>query len=188
MSWFSQVSLETGNRTGKFNKSNGMTLRQKTLLMIGVMLVCLLTALYISLSTIWLKGFAQIESQRTRQNVERLTEALTNDLNELDSTVRDWSGWDDTYMFVEDVNDRYIQDNINEATFTNLRLNLMLFINPANQIRYGQAFDLQQKVLTSVPQSLRQYLAANPQLLQNDNSNSSRTGIVILPEEKLALQ
>ena len=105
-----------------------MTLRQKTLLMIGVMLVCLLTALYISLSTIWLKGFAQIESQRTRQNVERLTEALTNDLNELDSTVRDWSGWDDTYMFVEDVNDRYIQDNINEATFTNLRLNLMLFI------------------------------------------------------------
>ncbi|HEY9600418.1 MAG TPA: CHASE4 domain-containing protein, partial [Allocoleopsis sp.] len=162
-----------------------MTLRQKTLLIIGVMLVCLLTALYISLSTIWLKGFAQIESQRTRQNVERLTEALTNDLNELDSTVRDWSGWDDTYMFVEDVNDRYIQDNINEATFSNLRLNLMLFINPANQIRYGQAFDLQQKVLTSVPQSLRQYLATNPQLLQNDNSNSSRTGIVILPEGSL---
>jgi two-component system, NtrC family, sensor kinase len=162
-----------------------MTLRQKTLLIIGVMLLCLLMALYISLSTIWLNGFAQIESQLTRQNVERLTEALANDLKELDRTVRDWAGWDDTYTFVADVNDRYIQENITEATFTNLRLNIMLFINTANQMTYGKAFDLQQKVLTSVPKSLKQYLTANPQVLQYDALNSSRTGIVTLPEGSL---
>ncbi|HEY9725217.1 MAG TPA: CHASE4 domain-containing protein [Chroococcales cyanobacterium] len=162
-----------------------MTLRQKTLLIIGVMLLCLLMALYISLSTIWLNGFAQIESQLTRQNVERLTEALTNDLKELDSTVRDWAGWDDTYTFVADVNDGYIQENINEATFTNLRLNIMLFINTSNQMTYGKSFDLQQKVWKPVPESLRQYLTTNPQLLQYDTLTRSHTGIVILPEGSL---
>ena len=77
-----------------------MTLRQKTVLIIGVTLLCLLVTLYLSLSTIWLNRVAKIEFQQTHQNVERVTEALANNLQELNSTAKDWAGWDDTYAFV----------------------------------------------------------------------------------------
>ena len=162
-----------------------MTLRQKTLLIIGVTLLCLLIMLYISLSAIWLNGFAKIESQRIHQNVERVTQALANDLSELNTTAGDWSAWDETYAFVEDVNESYIQANINDPTLANLRLNIMLFINNAGQIIYGKGLDLQHKVAISVPNSLGQYLAANPHLLQYGEPKSSHTGIVLLPEGSL---
>lgn len=79
-----------------------MSLRQKTLLIIGVILLCLLITLYVSLSTLWLKGFAEVESRQIYQNVERVTEALANDLIELNSIAGDWSAWDETHTFVED--------------------------------------------------------------------------------------
>jgi PAS domain S-box-containing protein len=162
-----------------------MTLRQKTLLSIGVTLSCLLMTLYLSLSTIWLKGFAKIESQQIQQNVERVTEALADDLRELNRTARDWASWDETYAFVEDVNQSYIQANLEEQTFANLRLNIMLFINKAGRITYGKSLDLQQQVAAPIPDSLRQYLEANGSILQHKVADSSYTGIVLLPEAPL---
>ncbi|HEY9609380.1 CHASE4 domain-containing protein [Allocoleopsis sp.] len=162
-----------------------MTLRQKTLLIIGVTLLCLVMALYLSLSTIWLNRVAQIEFQQTHQNVERVTEALANNLQELNSTAKDWAGWDDTYAFVEDVNEKYIQENLAETSLANLRLNFMVFINRRGQIKYGKGLDLQQKVATPVPASLKQYIATRPGLLQHSTPNSSHRGILLLPEGSL---
>ncbi|MBD2125651.1 hypothetical protein NDI39_12405 [Microcoleus sp. ZQ-A2] len=162
-----------------------MTLRQKTVLIIGVTLLCLLVTLYLSLSTIWLNRVAKIEFQQTHQNVERVTEALANNLQELNSTAKDWAGWDDTYAFVADVNERYVQENLADASFVNLRLNFMLFINKAGQVKYGKGLDLQQKVAIPVPASLKQYLATRPRLLQHNTLNSSHTGILLLPEGSL---
>ncbi|HAJ58516.1 MAG TPA: hypothetical protein DCP31_04010, partial [Cyanobacteria bacterium UBA8543] len=162
-----------------------MTLRQKTLLIISLTLLSLLMALYVSLSTIWLNGFAKIESQLIHSNVERVTDALANDLIELNSTARDWAGWDDTYIFVKDGNQNYIQTNLGDSAIANLRLNVMLFINKAGRIIYGKGLDLQQKVAVPVPDSLRQYLATNPRLLQHQVADSSYTGMVMLPEGPL---
>ncbi|MEW6496281.1 MAG: CHASE4 domain-containing protein [Cyanobacteriota bacterium] len=164
-----------------------MTLRQRTLLSVGVTLLFLLLTLYLNLSTIWLDGFAKIESQMTHLNVERVTEAIVNDLEKLSSTASDWAGWDETYAFVEDGNKRYIQENLDAATFINLRLNLMLFVNKTGQIVYGTNFDLQRKAAIPVPDSLKQYLVTHPRLLQHQVASSSHTGIVLLPESPLVV-
>jgi PAS domain S-box-containing protein len=164
-----------------------MTLRQKTLIIIGATLLCLLMTLYLSLSRIWLSGFAQIELQQTYQNVERVTEVLANDLAELNSTASNWAAWTETYTFVEDVNERYIQNYLGNPTFANLRLNVMLFINTAGQPVYSKGFDLQQKVDVPVPDSLKQYLTTHPHLLQHSTSNQRNTGIVLLPEGSLLI-
>lgn len=164
-----------------------MTLRQRTLLSVGVTLLFLLLTLYLNLSTIWLDGFAKIESQRTQLNVEQVTEAIVNDLEKLSSTASDWAGWDETYAFVEDGNKRYIQDNLDAATFINLRLNFMLFVNKTGQIVYGTNFDLQRKATVPIPHSLKQYLVTHPRLLQHKVASSSHTGIVLLPESPLVV-
>ncbi len=162
-----------------------MTLRQRTLLIVGVTLLCLLITLYLSLSTIWLDGFAKIELQQTHQNVERVTEAIANNLNELNSTAGDWATWDETYAFVKDGNERYIQENLADATLANLRLNVMLFANTAGRIIYSKSWDLEQKIAAPVCDRLKQYLATNPRLLQHEVAGSSHTGIVLLPEGSL---
>ncbi|HBB33758.1 MAG TPA: hypothetical protein DDZ80_19285 [Cyanobacteria bacterium UBA8803] len=164
-----------------------MTLRLKALLIVGVTLVFLLITLYLSLSGIWLRGFAQIESQQAYLNVKRVTEALDNDLKELQSTAADWASWDETYQFVEEGNETYIQTNLEDAAIANLQLNVMVFIHRGGRIVYDQGLDLEEKVTVPVPDSLRQYLAANPRLFQNTNIASSLYGIVVLPENPLLL-
>jgi len=162
-----------------------MTLHQKTLLSVSVTLLCLLMTLYFSLSSIWLNGFAKIESQQTHRDVERVIRAIGNDLRQLNHTVGDWAVWDETYAFVEDGNASYIQEKLGDPTLANLQLNVIVYIYSTGRITYSKGFDLQKKVIVPVSHSLRRYLATNPPLVQHEVANSSHTGIVLLPEGPL---
>ncbi|GAH42577.1 unnamed protein product, partial [marine sediment metagenome] len=94
----------------------------------------------------------------------------------MDATAGDWASWDDTYDFIEDANDEYIESNLIDGTFTELRLNLMLFINSSGQIVFGKAFDLYNEEEISIPQSLSEYLSANDLLLHHPDTESSIRG------------
>ncbi|MCK4450241.1 MAG: GAF domain-containing protein, partial [Anaerolineae bacterium] len=63
-------------------------------------------------------------------------------------------------------------------------LNLMLFINSSGQIVFGKGFDLDNEEEISVPQSLQEHLTDDA-LLRHPDTESSITGIVLLPEGPL---
>ena len=159
-----------------------MKLRNKTLLIAGIALVGLTVVLYVFAVTILLNGFVIIEEQNTRENVERTLTAVSDELTNLSSINRDYASWDDTYTFIEDENDNYPQVNLVDATFTNLRLNLMIFIHSSGRVVFGKAFDLQNEQEIAVPDSLQAHLSAGALLLQHSNSESDLTGIILLPE------
>ena len=159
-----------------------MTLRKKTLMIVGLTIIGLLVILYFVTQITLVRSFTELEEQYTRQNVERALSALFNDLLTLDAIANDWAAWDDTYDFIEDANDEYLQSNLIDGTFTELRLNLMLFINPSGQIVYGKAFDLQNEEEIPVPQALQEHLSAGDLLVYHPDTESSISGIVLLPE------
>jgi sensor domain CHASE-containing protein len=61
-----------------------MTLRKKTLSIIGLMFMALIIVLYVASQLIVMGSFAQQEQQDTRQNVERMQSALTDNLASLE--------------------------------------------------------------------------------------------------------
>lgn len=158
-----------------------MTLRQKTLLIIGVTLVSLVGVLYSASSTILLRGFAQVEQQETRENVKRVQEALANDLAQLNITTRDWAEWNETYTFIENRNKAYINTYLNGNNIANIKVNLMLYVRSSGQVVYGKGFDLTNQKSIPISQSLKKYLSAHS-LLRQFNQGSSLTGLVTLPE------
>ena len=164
-----------------------MTLRKKTLLIIAATFLSLIAILYFASQTLLLNSFNELEEQNTRQNVERALSALSNDLSSLDATAGDWAGWDDTYAFIEDANTDYIESNLIDGTFTELKLNLMLFINPSGRTVFGKAFDLHNEEEIPVPQSLLEHLSDNNFLVAHPDTESSITGIVLLPEEPMLI-
>jgi PAS domain S-box-containing protein len=159
-----------------------MTLRRRTLLIIGLTLVGLIALLYTITSTILLDSFARLEEQDARRNVSRVQSALSDSLETLNATAGDWAPWDDTYTFVEDGNEAFIQNNLVDSTFTNLQLNFMLFIRPSGELVYGKAFDLEKQQEVPVPQSILAHLAVDAPLLHLPDTTSSVTGIILLPE------
>src|SRR4051812_2138875 len=117
-----------------------MSLRSKTLLVMAATLVSLVLLLYGALSTIVLSGFAAVEEQETRQNVQRVEEAITAEQAKLNLTAQDWAEWDETYAFIEDGNDSYRQSNLDDATIARLQMSLELFVDSSGQVVFSTGF------------------------------------------------
>jgi sensor domain CHASE-containing protein len=134
-----------------------------------------------AVSQIILMGsFNRLEDQYIRNNVETATNNLQDDINKLDNIVKDWATWDDTYSFIDQLNDQYKRSNVIDVTFKNLKINLMLFINSNGRIVYGKAFDDKGNE-KSVPIQLTE-LSVNDSFMKHNDTESFVSGIIMLPD------
>lgn len=126
-------------------------------------------------------NISALETLETRRNVDVALNALRESVAHLDTTCADWAIWDDTYSFVEDLNDDYIQSNLTRSTFTNLKINLMLFVNPAGKVVFGKSFDL--RTGTELPVlRMAEHLSTEGPLLRHRSTDSRLGGFLLLPE------
>ena len=116
-----------------------MTIRKRTLLILGVTLVGLMIGIYITSSTLLLDSFGRIEEREMAQNTQRVLDALRDRLDTLNQTTTDYANWDDTYNFIQDGNAAYIESNLGTGTFTTNDLNLMLFVDNTGQTRLWES-------------------------------------------------
>jgi PAS domain S-box-containing protein len=159
-----------------------MTLRKKTLIIIGAILISLIAILYAVSQSILMDSFLELEEQNTQKNVGRAQNALSDDISSLVTMTRDWATWDDTYNFIENANTEYIEANPTDETIKGLRVNVMLFIKSSGQIVFSKAFDLQKEQDMPVPQSLLGHISPGSILVYHPDTNSSVNGIILLPE------
>ncbi len=159
-----------------------MTLRTKTLIIIGLTLGALFLILYATLSSIVTNGFAKLEEQDTRQNVRRVLEAVGDDTTKLETASADWGAWDDTYAFVVDKNADYRESNLTDSSLTNLGLNLMLIADSNGGMVFGSALDLKTDQSVPLPAGISALFARNDALLHHSDVNSLKSGILVLDE------
>ena len=156
-----------------------MTLRRKTLLIIGTTIISLIAIIFITSRTILMSSFEQLEQDNIRLNTERVISAFLDDVTEVSSIVSDWAYWDDTLDFVNGNYPEYVDDNLAATTLVNLRLNFMLFTNSSGEIVHGIAVDLQSGEEIPVPEGLSTYIAVNPQLINHPDEESVIEGILL---------
>ncbi|MBI3921551.1 MAG: HAMP domain-containing protein, partial [Armatimonadetes bacterium] len=162
-----------------------MTLRIKTLLIIGATLAGLMLVMYALAKTILLQGFAELEDQTTRRNVRRVMDALSDEFDRLEMQNSDYARWNDTCAFVQNGNQHYIRDNLVDLTFADLKINLMLFLNTAGRVVHGKGYDLIGGKSVPAPPSLLRQLSPNNPLLRLPEVDSGVTGLVLLEEGPL---
>src|SRR4051812_32616651 len=160
-----------------------MTLYSKTLAIISLTFIGLIAVLFVASQSIVLGSFSDLEDQDTRQNVQRVESALTDNLSTLAGTTRDWSIWDDTYAYIEDHNDAYYTSNLqpNAAAASN-RLNLMLFVDSAAKVAFAKSYDYRKHREIRGPADLQAHIAPGSFLLRHTGPDSSITGILPLKE------
>ncbi|MFZ5645869.1 MAG: PAS domain S-box protein [Bacillota bacterium] len=160
-----------------------MALRKKTLIIVIVTLAVLMLIIYLITRNTMLDSYSRLEGELVEKNVETAVNAINNDVLMLSATTADWSGWDDTYEFIQNENSNYLKDNLVDTSFTVNRLNLMLFINSSGRFVSGKGFDLTGNKQAPVPEAiLREHLSKNSPLLDHENEESSVTGIILIPD------
>jgi len=161
-----------------------MSLRLKSILLTTVVTAGLIAALYLVFSINLRQQFSLLERQTVEEETRRAVNILLGELENLDAMAEDWAPWDDTYEFIEDRNEEYIQRNLTDEVFANFRLNLMLFVHASGRVVYGKAFDLEKGEEVPVP-AAAYALASDEQIIRHTNTRQGRTGILLLPEGPL---
>lgn len=158
-----------------------MTLRNKSLIVIGFTLLCLILFFYLASSTIMTGGFLQIEQEQVIRNVDLAAIAISDDISGLNGEIRGWASCDDMYEFIDNANSINIERNIADTNFIEMRLNLILYVNSSGSIVFGKAFDIKNKTELPIPGGF-QDLSPGSILLKHSNENSGIKGVILLPE------
>lgn len=165
-----------------------MGLRKKTLITISTALILMVLIIYSITSTILLGGYAKLEKENALLSMDKAMKVIDDELNQLKSTVGDWAPWNDTYVFVQNKNQKYIDYNLMDSTLVNLHVNFLLFINTAGEIVYCKYINLETGQGKEFPESIKRYFSMNGAfLLRSENKKENLAGLAILPENPIFL-
>lgn len=173
-----------------------MTLRTRTLALIGVTLAALVGLLYgVSRQIVHggfrqverdlFEGFGRIEDEDARRNVQRVTDALASQLENLSVKASDWAMWDDTYQFVVDHNRAYVESNLTDEALGVLKINLLVILDGKGNQVFGRAFDLDKGGRAPLPAGLAGHLRPGGRLLAHRDPEGVVAGLLNLPEGPL---
>ncbi|MBP2031310.1 sensor domain CHASE-containing protein [Methanohalophilus levihalophilus] len=162
-----------------------MEIHKKTLLILGITIITLIIVLFLSAQAILISGFADLELQDTEQNLERVKVSISNEYTRLGILAYDWGAWDDTYEFVEDHNEEYIDSNLVDSTFYALDVNAMLYVNSSGYLVYGKAMDLENEEEVPIPPELYDMIYEGSFILDHPDTESSISGILLFPENPM---
>jgi len=106
-----------------------MKLKHKTII-IGLCSAVVLLAITYGIFYWVFYGYVDTaERNQIDRDFEMVKTIMENEKENLNSILKDWSYWDDTYNFINDRNPTYVTVNLTEETLENLSLNMMLFVN-----------------------------------------------------------
>jgi diguanylate cyclase (GGDEF)-like protein/PAS domain S-box-containing protein len=158
-----------------------MSLRNKTMLIIGIILMSLIFAFHSASRSIMQQSSRELEANVMNENLMLIQKALTDDLAALGAIAFHWATREDTYQFMSEHDSSLIHQQISDLNFTNSRLNFMLLADPDNRIVYGKGFSLEKNMEVSYPTVLTRHLTPGSPLLPKDENNTV-TGVLQLPE------
>ena len=157
-------------------------IRKKTVIIVGITLLCLILALYASSEMIIQEGFSRVESQSAQKDMDRAVVALCNDINALDALAHDWASRDDTRQFAAMNATGEHWSLLDAALFERLWVNDILISDGSGNLIAGQAYDLTNRTFVPVPSGLRAILSACPGTGYPGSAGGGSMGIIQLPE------
>jgi diguanylate cyclase (GGDEF)-like protein/PAS domain S-box-containing protein len=159
-----------------------MTLSKKTIIIIGIAFSCLILLLFGTSRFIMMKNYTALENQDATQNVQRALSAISDDIDEVNANASDWATWDDTYDFIENADMTYVENNIPDTSYQDLKLNLFLFINSSGEIVFGRSYDYVNEKEIQMPSDLEKILAEKTILWKHDSTRGGISGIYVFKE------
>ena len=163
------------------------------MLVVSLTLIALIVVLYFVISNIVLSSFSDLEEDDVRENVGRVNEALSNELDEMAVKAKGFAlpGTQeelDRLVKQLEINDGRVTPEGLSGTVDQLvnrlgGVNVFLLADAAGGILWGWGYDEEKEKITLVPASLRTELK-NPQsrLIQHPGDATSLKGIIRLPE------
>ncbi len=157
-----------------------MSLRLKTALILAVIFTALSIANFGILHALIYPSILQLETNEAERDLTRCVETLKGTASDLSRFVVDWSSWDDTYDFILEYDESYIESNLLDAFFLQSRIDVIAYYDLEGKLVYGRAFKgIENGILQPDPGSPFLHLAPTDLLLQHDTPEDELAGLAL---------
>lgn len=95
-------------------------------------------------------------------------------------TVNDWAHWDDTYYFMINQNQSYVDSNLTVSALQSINSNFLLYVNLDDSIMYQVFLDSQEEVITELPSSLMNH---SYKLIDYSKQGDDTSGVIKLGDK-----
>jgi PAS domain S-box-containing protein len=166
--------------TGLFHLPS--SLRQKTLLIIGLTMFVAVGSLFLLSRILLLRGYARLEEDFAGQNLDRAASALTNELNTLDRTTSEYASWDQTYAYLHGENPDFVKSEFPTSTFQQTKIGFVVILDGSGLKVFSKGFDLTRDSEAPLPAGLDLNLKPGSSILSHKSLESRVTGILMLKD------
>ncbi len=158
-----------------------MNIRKKTILTVTFFSLVIVAIGALLANTLFLNSYRRLERNDIEQDVGRLHAALAVELANLTSLTKDWATWDDSYDFMRNHNSAYIESNLVDSSFENLRLNYIGFFDTSHEVVFQKVYDLEAQREVQLSRELAAKFANLWDLLQLE-SGQGIYGVIDTPD------
>ncbi|KUG03291.1 hypothetical protein ASZ90_019390 [hydrocarbon metagenome] len=162
-----------------------MTLIRKTVVILVIVSIILLLSLCQISNLIFMDNYLLLENQYASLKIEQVSGAIDGQLSSLSILCQDWAVWDNSYLFMADHNQEYLDSSLTESICSSLNLYTILLIDNNGEITAGRTYDQNRDVHISHSLSLLQHFDPESTILTATAAGGNIKGLLKLPQGTL---
>jgi PAS domain S-box-containing protein len=167
---------------------DGLSVRRKTLLIIGATSLVLVGVLYLISRFLLLGGFVRLEQETVAQDMHRAESALDDEREALDRIAVDIATWDKSYEFMGNPTADFIRDEFGEgatSTLTFQHYDFLVYADNSGHIIAATGQDPTTSATIALPLELTDAVASGSPLVENVHHYRKAGGVLMLPKSVL---
>ena len=165
-----------------------MTVRRKTLLIIAITCLGLVVVLYSASRWFLLGGFIRLEQTYAKENMQRVLNAMDQDLDMMDRITAVRAANDQTYKGVSPLRPEvscWLFGEDATGTTQTRRFNFNLLVDTSGHVLAYRGLDLTTKQPIQIPESLKTHFSRDDLLIRSAEKNGTVSGLLLIPEGPL---
>lgn len=162
-------------------KREGLSIRVKIILTIFIVTSFLISFIYFFSINSILKSYFVLENNHILLEIRQTENIFKNSISELNIKLADWASWDDTYSFISDKNEAYIESNLGDGSTISIQVNSMIFVNNEGNIVFDKILNLDTGQRIS-SEELISFIKSNISLFKFSDLKESFSGIIHLKD------
>jgi len=160
-----------------------LRLRTRFVLVLGIFILVLTGLVAVIGQRFFLWRSQEMELRLTRETVDRCARFIAWRALSMSRIAGDWAAWDDTYQYIQDRDPAYVENNLVDSAFTELRLNLVALFDAAGAPVFAKAYDLESESAMDPPPAFWRYVLGSPRLCHHDELTGAVQGVVVVAGE-----
>jgi sensor domain CHASE-containing protein len=121
--------------------ATGMKLKVQSMIIICLSMILFFTFLMLVTRPLLMKNAVQLDQVGMEMDMEMFENYIETEKDHLNRLSLNWAVRDDTYEFINNANQNYIEQNLVDDTFENLEIAYMFFFDKNDQYLFGKGKD-----------------------------------------------